>query len=157
MNILGLVYTSHDAGLALLTDGKPNVVLEEERFNRIKHTINYPRMAMADVFGPGKLSLDDIDVITCPWDMQRIRRSLIGAVFRVQTLGCPVIWGASANTGGWWDNSHLNWLGWTPQDNAEAFRAKIDARQPRPAADAAVAVYQGGVFTQYPIYQEERA
>lgn len=81
MNILGLVYTSHDAGLALLTDGKPNVVLEEERFNRIKHTINYPRMAMADVFGPGKLSLSDMDVITCPWDMERIRRSLIGAVF----------------------------------------------------------------------------
>ena len=81
MNILGLVYTSHDAGLALLTDGKPKVVLEEERFNRIKHTINYPRMAMAEVFGPGKLSLSDIDVITCPWNMERIRRSLIGAVF----------------------------------------------------------------------------
>lgn len=81
MNILGLVYTSHDAGLALLTDGKPNVVLEEERFNRIKHTINYPRTALGDVFGPGKLSLSDVDVITCPWDMQRIRRSLIGAVF----------------------------------------------------------------------------
>lgn len=91
------------------------------------------------------------------WFSQDDFLSLIGAVFRVQTLGCPVIWGASANTGGWWDNSHLNWLGWTPQDNAEAFRAKIDARQSRPAADAAVAVYQGGVFTQYPIYQEERA
>lgn len=82
MNILGLVYTSHDAGLALLSDGKPNVILEEERFNRIKHTLRYPRMALDDVFGAGgKLSLDDIDVITCPWDMKRIRRSLIGAVF----------------------------------------------------------------------------
>ena len=82
MNILGLVYTSHDAGLALLSDGKPNVILEEERFNRIKHTLRYPRMALADVFGEnGKLKLTDIDVITCPWDMQRIRRSLLGAVF----------------------------------------------------------------------------
>jgi len=82
VNILGLVYTSHDAGLALLSDGKPNVILEEERFNRIKHTLRYPRMALDDVFGAGgKLSLDDIDVITCPWDMKRIRRSLIGAVF----------------------------------------------------------------------------
>lgn len=81
MNILGLTYTSHDAGLALLTDGKPKIILEEERFNRIKHTIKYPRMAMAEVFGPGKMSLDDVDVVTCPWDMKRIRRSLIGAVF----------------------------------------------------------------------------
>lgn len=82
VNILGLVYTSHDAGLALLTDGKPNVILEEERFNRIKHTIKYPRMAMDAVFGAnGSMSLDDVDVITTPWDMKRIRRSLIGAVF----------------------------------------------------------------------------
>lgn len=81
MNILGLVYTSHDAGLALLSDGKPNIILEEERFNRIKHTIRYPRMAMDAVFGPdGNMRLDDIDVITCPWDMKRIRRSLLGAV-----------------------------------------------------------------------------
>ncbi len=82
MNILGLVYTSHDAGLALLSDGRPNVVLEEERFNRIKHTLKYPRQALDTLFGArGAMKLTDIDVITCPWDMQRIRRSLIGAVF----------------------------------------------------------------------------
>ncbi len=83
MNILGLVYTSHDAGLALLTDGKPNIILEEERFNRIKHTLKYPRMAMDTVFGQGgRLDLSDVDVITTPWNMERIRRSLLGAVFR---------------------------------------------------------------------------
>ncbi|MEQ1716645.1 MAG: carbamoyltransferase C-terminal domain-containing protein [Hyphomicrobium sp.] len=82
MNILGLVYTSHDAGLALLTDGKPNIILEEERFNRIKHTLKYPRMSMDAVFGAGGLmKLSDVDVITCPWNMKRIRRSLLGAVF----------------------------------------------------------------------------
>ena len=82
MNILGLVYTSHDAGLALLTDGKPNIILEEERFNRIKHTLKYPRQAMDDVFGAGRrLDLSDVDVITTPWNMERIRKSLLGAVF----------------------------------------------------------------------------
>lgn len=82
MNILGLVYTSHDAGLALLCDGKPKVILEEERFNRVKHTLKYPRMALDSVFGlNGIMKLSDVDVITCPWDMQRIRRSLLGAVF----------------------------------------------------------------------------
>jgi len=82
VNILGLVYTSHDSGLALLSDGKPNVILEEERFNRIKHTLKYPRMALDTVFGPGGfMRLDDVDVITCPWNMKRIRRALLGAVF----------------------------------------------------------------------------
>jgi predicted NodU family carbamoyl transferase len=82
VNILGLVYTSHDAGLALLTGGKPNIILEEERFNRIKHTLKYPRMAMESVFGVnGPMNLSDVDVITTPWDMKRIRRSLLGAVF----------------------------------------------------------------------------
>lgn len=81
MNILGLVYTSHDAGLAVLENGQPKVVLEEERFNRIKHTIKYPRMALDDVFGPrGSMRLDDISVITCPWDMKRMRSSVARAV-----------------------------------------------------------------------------
>ena len=82
MNILGLVYTSHDAGLALLRDGKPHIILEEERFNRIKHTLKYPRQSMDAVFGAnGDMDLSDIDVMTTPWNMQRIRKSLLGAVF----------------------------------------------------------------------------
>ena len=82
MNILGLVCTSHDAGLALLVDGKPKIILEEERFNRIKHTIKYPRRSIDEVIGPkAALKLSDINVITCPWDMKRIRASIMGAVF----------------------------------------------------------------------------
>lgn len=81
MNILGLVYTSHDAGLAVLSDGKPRIILEEERFNRIKHTMKFPRQALDCVFGPGgDLKLSDIDVMTVPWDQKRIVRSLAGAV-----------------------------------------------------------------------------
>ncbi|WP_225612015.1 NAD(P)-dependent oxidoreductase [Paracoccus sp. PAR01] len=79
--------------------------------------------------------------------------SLIGAVFAAPRLGCPVIWGASNNDAGWWDNSHIADL-WQPRDNAESFRAQIDATVPRPADDDPVLVYQGGVFTTYPIYQK---
>lgn len=89
------------------------------------------------------------------WFSQGDFAALIEAVFRAPHLGCPVIWGASANTQGWWDNSHLDWLGWQARDNAEDHRAEIDARVPLPAPDAPVMVYQGGVFTQYPIYKKD--
>lgn len=81
--------------------------------------------------------------------------ALIAAVFRAERLGCPVIWGASANTQGWWTNRLPPGLDWTPQDNAETFRAKIEANVPRPAPDAAVNRYQGGIFTEFPILNED--
>ena len=56
MNILGLVYTSHDAGLALLTDGKPNIILEEERFNRIKHTLKRSEEHTSELQSPSIIS-----------------------------------------------------------------------------------------------------
>ena len=81
MNILGLACTSHDAGLALLQNGQLSVVLEEERLNRIKHTIKFPRMSVERLLGPsGALKLADVDVITCPWNMHKIRRTVFGGV-----------------------------------------------------------------------------
>ncbi|MDS9467441.1 NAD(P)-dependent oxidoreductase [Paracoccus sp. MBLB3053] len=88
------------------------------------------------------------------WFSQGDFLSLIGTVFAAPGLGCTIIWGASANDAGWWDNSHLDWLGWQAQDNAEDFRAKIEATVPRPPADAPIMKYQGGVFTQFPIYKD---
>lgn len=79
---------------------------------------------------------------------------LCATVFRAPRLGCPVIWGASANDAGWWDHSAHAYLGWRPRDNAEEWRAAIDAAQPRPAPDDAVALYQGGVFTSDTIHQD---
>ena len=71
---------------------------------------------------------------------------LIGCIFRVPRLGCPIIYGASDNDATWWDNSEVAYLGWRPKDNSERFRAKIDAEQTRPAGDDVNAVYQGGAF-----------
>ncbi len=79
---------------------------------------------------------------------------LIRRIFDVPRLGCPVIYGASANTATFWDNSRTAWIGWSPRDNAEAFRAKIDATMEKPAADAPDVVYQGGGFTADGIHQE---
>ncbi|MSU89500.1 NAD-dependent epimerase/dehydratase family protein [Rhodobacteraceae bacterium 2CG4] len=79
---------------------------------------------------------------------------LIERVFMVPRLGCPVIYGASANSAGWWDNAHASYLGWVPQDNAETFREGVEAQGGRPAADDPDAVFQGGSFTADGIHED---
>jgi len=71
---------------------------------------------------------------------------LIERIFTVPKLGCPIIYGASANAASWWDNREVAYLGWEPQDNAEIFREKVDAASERPAVDDPRAVHQGGMF-----------
>lgn len=81
MNILGIACRSHDAGIALLADGKPIFVLEEERFNREKHTQAFPILSLAAGFTASGLGIGDIDAITIPWDTRRLRRSFASIVF----------------------------------------------------------------------------
>ncbi len=80
--------------------------------------------------------------------------SLIVCAFRVPRLGCPVVYGASDNDASWWDNSAARYLGWRPKDNSEVFRERLDREQERPGPDDPRSLYQGGVFTSYPIYEE---
>ena len=81
MNILGLVTLTHDTGAALLEDGEISWVLEEERHSREKHTMWFPRYSLAAKFGPDGSGLAAVDVITVPWDQQRLRRTFARAVF----------------------------------------------------------------------------
>jgi carbamoyltransferase len=81
VNILGLVAETHDTGLALLENGVPGVVLEEERLNRQKHTVAFPKLALQELFADGSRCLSDIDFITTPWSMSRMRRTAAQAVF----------------------------------------------------------------------------
>jgi carbamoyltransferase len=80
VHILGIVTRTHDAGLALLNDGVPTLVLEEERFNREKHTRKFPFSSLQAAFDDRGLDIDDIDVITTPWDMKSLRRTMFWAV-----------------------------------------------------------------------------
>jgi uronate dehydrogenase len=82
--------------------------------------------------------------------------SLIDAVFAAPRLGCTMVWGASANDHGWWDNAHAAFLGWRPRDNAAAFAEEIARTVPRPDPNEAVARYQGGVFTDEPIHPSRK-
>ncbi len=72
--------------------------------------------------------------------------SLIECIFRVPILGCPIIYGASDNSAGWWDNGEVAYLGWRPKDNAETYRAQLEATQSPPPQDDVNAIYQGGGF-----------
>jgi carbamoyltransferase len=78
--ILGIVTETHDSGLALLDDGIPLLVLEEERFNRQKHTLEFPRRALEAAFAELNIDIGDIDVITTPWDTWQLRKTLAKAV-----------------------------------------------------------------------------
>lgn len=80
--------------------------------------------------------------------------SLIHCIFRSPRLGCPVIYGASANDCSWWDNTHVSWLGWVPKDNSEQFRSKLDRTVPLPDPDSIEAIYQGGKFAADVIHEE---
>lgn len=80
--------------------------------------------------------------------------SLIERIFAVPRLGCPVIFGASANDASWWDNSASDYLGWKPKDNAADWREALEAADPHPNPDAEEAIYQGGKFTRDPIFKD---
>ncbi len=73
------------SGLALLKDGVPTLVLEEERFNREKHTRKFPFGSLSAAFNDQALGVGDIDVITMPWEMKSLRRN----VFWTMVGGLP--------------------------------------------------------------------
>jgi carbamoyltransferase len=80
MRILGIASETHDSGIALVENGRPLFVLEEERLNRIKHTQGFPRAALAAALSSGALIPDDIDVIATPWKASRLRKTFLKAV-----------------------------------------------------------------------------
>ncbi|MBL1097214.1 NAD-dependent epimerase/dehydratase family protein [Streptomyces coffeae] len=54
---------------------------------------------------------------------------LLHAALSAEDVGFRVVYGSSANTRLWWDLSSARELGYEPQDNAEAYAAKLIAEQ----------------------------
>ena len=71
MNILGINCYAHDTAAALLMDGRPMAVGEQERFNREKHTSAFPDDAIAFCLREGGLSRADVDVVAFGHDAVR--------------------------------------------------------------------------------------
>lgn len=63
MNILGINHYFHDTSACLVQDGKLIAALEEERFNRDKHTTEFPAQAAARCMQMGGIGPSDIDHI----------------------------------------------------------------------------------------------
>lgn len=61
--ILGLSFFYHDAAAALLVDGKPVAMSEEERFSRKKHDSGYPKEAIKFVLESARVNPDEIDYV----------------------------------------------------------------------------------------------
>lgn len=98
MNILGIVTKSHDTGIALLRDGVPAFVYEEERFNREKHTMLFPHRSLMAAFESGAYNFDDIDVITTPWDMGRLRPTIVKCVLGEVPQSLNLLWPSAHKT-----------------------------------------------------------
>ena len=71
---------------------------------------------------------------------------LVVACLEAPQLHFAVVYGASANTRGWWDNSAAPEIDFKPQDNAENYAAEILAKDPPKAPDDPTVFFQGGPF-----------
>lgn len=63
LNILGIASWFHDSSAALLLDGDLVSYAEEERFNRKKHTNEYPQQSIDWALSSNGLVLDDMDEV----------------------------------------------------------------------------------------------
>ncbi|MEH6445055.1 MAG: NAD(P)-dependent oxidoreductase [Oceanospirillaceae bacterium] len=71
---------------------------------------------------------------------------LIKRIFETDRLGCPVIYGASANKELWWDNSLVDYLGWKPVDSSDDFADLPHLQTKAVDANDPAIRYQGGGF-----------
>jgi carbamoyltransferase len=63
VNILGINCFAHDTAAALLVDGVPVAIAEEERFNREKHTKAFPDQAVEFCLRQAGIRIEDVDVV----------------------------------------------------------------------------------------------
>jgi len=82
MRILGIASETHDSGIAIVEDGKPILVIEEERLSRIKHTQRFPEAALAAAIEGGWLKPGEIDLIVTPWNATVLRQTFMKAILR---------------------------------------------------------------------------
>ncbi len=75
MKILGINACSHDTSAAIIDNGKLICAAEEERFNKTKHTKEFPINAVKECLKISKCKIEDIDFIALSTDpIRQIRK-----------------------------------------------------------------------------------
>ena len=64
MKILGLNYGGHDTSAALTIDGDLIAACEQERYDYVKHSRNFPIEAIFDCLKKANLKINDIDIVS---------------------------------------------------------------------------------------------
>ena len=140
-----------------------------KRTARIDHT-PYPRpdgrYGLSKMFGEGVTSLyaDKYDVSSLcirignaamqPIDVRRLSiwisprdlAQLIGIGLEHPDIRFAIVYGASDNARGWWDNTNAQCLGYRPVDRSEDFAAEVLRAHPATTGDAIADAHQGGAF-----------
>lgn len=70
MKILGISSFSHESSCSLISDEGIQGVFEEERFNRIKHTWEFPKQALQECLSQTDTPIEAIDHFTFFWNPQ---------------------------------------------------------------------------------------
>lgn len=78
------------------------------------------------------------------WISPRDIAQLVAIGIEHPEIRFEIVYGVSANTRSWYDNSNAIRLGYKPKDNSEAYAAELLAREK--AGDPVAEMYQGGAF-----------
>ena len=110
MRILGLVGATHDSGLAILQDGLPELVLEEERFCRRKRTKNFPGRSVVTALGEFPKLFRNQATGEGHWLLVKLEgrksnRDGLGAVLRLETEGGRTLWNHATTSVGYASSS----------------------------------------------------
>ena len=79
MNVLGLSSFVHDSAACLIKHGELIANVEEERFNRIKHTDAFPVQSIKYVLDAGGIEMSEVDAIAFNWNPYK---SLIAEIIK---------------------------------------------------------------------------
>ncbi len=82
MRILGIASETHDTGIALIRGGVPEIVIEEERLNRQKKTMKFPRHSLDAAFKERGLNINEVNYITMPWHTPTLIKTFTGLILR---------------------------------------------------------------------------
>ena len=76
MKILGInantKFLQHDTSVCFVNDGKIIDMYEEERFDRKKHSDNFPKLSIERIFNKNNITINDIDIIAGNFDKNDI-------------------------------------------------------------------------------------